>query len=134
MAGETGVAAPALAATGVTVSFGGIRALSNVDLEVPARSLVGLVGPNGAGKSTAFAVLSGLLRPNAGRVHLAGVDVTTATPQARARRGMARTFQQPELFAGLSVREHVVLAGGGTAGHISPALALADALRRRLSP
>ena len=110
MAGETGVTAPALAASGVTVSFGGIRALSNVDLEVPARSLVGLVGPNGAGKSTAFAVLSGLLRPNAGRVHLAGVDVTTATPQARARRGMARTFQQPELFAGLSVREHVVLA------------------------
>jgi ABC-type branched-subunit amino acid transport system ATPase component len=104
------VAPPALGAVGLTVRFGGVVALSDVDLHVPAASIVGLVGPNGAGKSTAFAVLSGLLAPNGGRVMLGGVDVTSASPQSRARRGLARTFQQPELFTGLSVREHILLA------------------------
>jgi ABC-type branched-subunit amino acid transport system ATPase component len=84
--------------------------LSDVSIEVPPGTIVGLVGPNGAGKSTMFAVLSGLLRPISGRVLLHGDDVTTASPQLRARRGLARTFQQPELFMGLTVREHVVLA------------------------
>jgi branched-chain amino acid transport system ATP-binding protein len=72
--------------------------------------VVGLVGPNGAGKSTLFAVLSGLLAPSEGTVLMDGRDVTRASAQARARRGLARTFQHPELFPGLTVREHVVLA------------------------
>ena len=101
---------PVLTATGVTVRFGGLVALSEVGLEVPPSSIIGLVGPNGAGKSTLFAVLSGLLAPASGRVHLGGEDVTRSSPQARARKGMARTFQQPELFLGLTVREHLVLA------------------------
>jgi ABC-type branched-subunit amino acid transport system ATPase component len=92
------------------VRFGGLTALDHVDVNVPPSTIVGLVGPNGAGKSTLFAVLSGLLRPNSGSVHLAGGDVTRLTPQARARRGLARTFQQPELFTGLTVREHLVLS------------------------
>ena len=103
-------AAPVLSAQGVTKRFGGLVALGGVALEVPAHSIVGLVGPNGAGKSTLFAVLSGLLRPDAGEVTLDGVDVTSASPQQRARAGLARTFQQPELFLSLSVREHLVLA------------------------
>jgi ABC-type branched-subunit amino acid transport system ATPase component len=103
-------AAPVLAATGVTVRFGGLMALSGVSIAVPAGTIVGLVGPNGAGKSTLFAVLSGLLRPAEGRVQLLGNDVTGTSPQVRARRGLARTFQQPELFMGLTVREHLVLA------------------------
>lgn len=103
--------APAgLSATGVTVRFGGLRACSDVSIEVPQGEMVGLVGPNGAGKSTLFSVLSGLRRPNAGQVYLGGRDATKASPQARARLGLARTFQQPELFAGLTVREHLVLA------------------------
>jgi ABC-type branched-subunit amino acid transport system ATPase component len=101
---------PALEARSLTVRFGGIAALSDVSFEVPRRSMVGLVGPNGAGKSTAFDVLSGLRIPNGGRVLLGGVDVTDMPPQARARRGLARTFQQPELFTALSTREHLVLA------------------------
>jgi branched-chain amino acid transport system ATP-binding protein len=96
--------------SGVTVRFGGLVALSQVDLEVPPDSIVGLVGPNGAGKSTLFSVLSGLLRPNEGTVRIRGADVTAARPQARAARGLARTFQHPELFAGLTVREHLQLA------------------------
>jgi ABC-type branched-subunit amino acid transport system ATPase component len=99
-----------LTATGIGVRFGGLTALSDVSVEVSPGTIVGLVGPNGAGKSTMFAVLSGLLRPVSGRVLLHGDDVTTASPQVRARRGLARTFQQPELFMGLTVREHVVLA------------------------
>jgi ABC-type branched-subunit amino acid transport system ATPase component len=106
----TATPVPVLAATDVTVRFGGLLALSGVGLEVPPGSIVGLVGPNGAGKSTLFAVLSGLLRPATGRVFLRGEDITGASPQMRARQGMARTFQQPELFMGLTVREHLVLA------------------------
>ena len=99
-----------LSARAITVRFGGLNALSDVDLDVAPRSIAGLVGPNGAGKTTMLAVLSGLLRPTHGRVWLRGEDVTDASPQARARGGLARTFQQPELFLGLTVREHLVLA------------------------
>ncbi len=102
--------APALVATGVTVRFGGLMALSDVSMEVAPGSIAGLVGPNGAGKSTLLGVLSGLQRPNGGSVSLLGEDVTRASARARARRGLARTFQQPELFLGLTVREHLVLA------------------------
>lgn len=105
-----GADAPALAASEITVRFGGLTALSGVSVEVQPGTVAGLVGPNGAGKSTLLAVLSGLLRPNAGRVQLRGEDVTNASCRARAKRGLARTFQQPELFLGLTVREHLMLA------------------------
>jgi ABC-type branched-subunit amino acid transport system ATPase component len=101
---------PVFEALNVVVRFGGLTALDGVSLAVPPASLIGLVGPNGAGKSTLFAVCSGLLKPNSGRVVLSGVDVTGASPQERARRGLARTFQQPELFMGLTTRQHFVLA------------------------
>jgi branched-chain amino acid transport system ATP-binding protein len=108
--GPLDVAAPLLAGEGISVRFGGLQALSDVSIEVPRQAIVGLIGPNGAGKSTLIGVLSGLLAPSSGRVSLGGVDVTSESAQARARRGLARTFQQPELFAGLSIREHLMLA------------------------
>jgi ABC-type branched-subunit amino acid transport system ATPase component len=102
--------APVLEVRDVTVTFGGLRALSGVSLSVPPKGVVGLIGPNGAGKTTLFGVVSGLVRPRSGRVLLDGVDVTRASAQARARRGLARTFQRLELFGDLSVREHLVVA------------------------
>jgi ABC-type branched-subunit amino acid transport system ATPase component len=100
----------ALEASGVTVRFGGLMALADVSLEVAPGHIAGLVGPNGAGKSTLLGVVSGLQRCNTGRVSLGGEDVTDLSPRARAQRGLARTFQQPELFYGLTVREHLILA------------------------
>ncbi|WP_105972127.1 ABC transporter ATP-binding protein [Streptomyces geranii] len=110
MTALAGTTPPRIEARGVTVRFGGLVALDSVDLAVPPGAVVGLVGPNGAGKSTLFAVLSGLLRPSSGAVLMDGRDVTSVSAQARARHGLARTFQHPELFPGLTVRQHVVLA------------------------
>lgn len=101
---------PLLAATQITVRFGGVVALDGIDFTAQAGVVTGLVGPNGAGKTTLFGVLSGLLRPRGGRVALDGSDVTRASPQRRARLGLARTFQRLELFRELSVREHLVVA------------------------
>ena len=99
-----------LAARGVTVRFGGVVALDDVSIEVAPSTIVGLVGPNGAGKTTMFGVMSGLLRPRSARVELGGVDITRASPQKRAKLGLARTFQRLELFGELTVREHLVVA------------------------
>ncbi len=101
---------PRLECQGITVRYGGLLAVNDVGLCVPAGELVGLVGPNGAGKSTLFGVLSGLVTPSRGTVLLDGEDVTRASPQLRAARGLARTFQHPEIFGGLTVRQHLVLA------------------------
>jgi branched-chain amino acid transport system ATP-binding protein len=118
-----------LEALGVTVRFGGLTALSDVSLAVPPRSIVGLVGPNGAGKTTLFGVLSGILSPTKGSVSLHGRDVTGTPPQDRAHAGLARTFQRTELFADLTVREHLVLAY--RARHARPRL-WADLLGRSI--
>jgi len=103
---------------GISVNFGGVQALTDVSIEVRAGRITALIGPNGAGKSTMLAVASGLLRPSAGRVLLDGTDLTGQPPQAFARKGMARTFQSPQLVKDLTVRQHVVLAHR-SAGHRS---------------
>lgn len=107
---DTEAPGPRLACHGVTVRFGGLIAVDDVSLAVPPGAIVGLVGPNGAGKSTLFGVVSGLLRPSRGMVSIDGEDITHASPQKRAEIGLARTFQHPEIFGGLTVREHLVLA------------------------
>jgi branched-chain amino acid transport system ATP-binding protein len=103
-------AAPVLEVRSVRLNYGGLTALSNVDLSIPAGQVTGLIGPNGAGKTSLFDVVTGLVRPSGGRVFLAGRDVTRAGPARRARLGLGRTFQRLELFASLTVRENVCVA------------------------
>ena len=100
---------PVLRATGISVSFGGVHAVVDVDLEVKAGQLVGLIGPNGAGKTTFIDAISGFVRAR-GRVELDGDDLTALPPHARARRGLARTWQSIELFDDLTVRENLLVA------------------------
>jgi branched-chain amino acid transport system ATP-binding protein len=102
---------PALEVSDVCMAFGGALVLSDVSLSVPAGAVTGLIGPNGAGKTTLFNVVSGLLEPRSGRVMIEGHEVTKAGPAARARRGLARTYQRLELFTSLTVRENIQVAG-----------------------
>src|SRR5262245_63798017 len=100
---------PVLSATGISVSFGGVHAVVDVDLEVEDGQLVGLIGPNGAGKTTFNDAITGFVRAR-GRVSLDGHDLTRLPPHARARAGLARTWQSIELFDDLSVGENLLVA------------------------
>ncbi len=94
----------------VSVRFGGVRALSNVSMEVSTDSVTGLIGPNGAGKTTLFNVISGLQRTEHGRVRLGERDVTSLSPRRRARLGVARTFQRLEIFGSMTAKENIQVA------------------------
>jgi branched-chain amino acid transport system ATP-binding protein len=115
----TAAAPPLLDARGITKRFAGIRALDRVDLVVEPGEMVGLIGPNGAGKTTLFNCLYGLLRPDAGRVRFAGQDVTGLPTHRRARLGIARTFQRMELFTGMSVLDHLIVAAQPATSRLS---------------
>jgi branched-chain amino acid transport system ATP-binding protein len=99
-----------LEARAVSVTFGGIRALDEVDVEVHDKEILGLIGPNGAGKTTLFDVLSGFIAPTRGRVLLGDYDVTNLAPDARARMGLGRSFQDARIFASLTVAENLAAA------------------------
>ncbi len=94
----------------VTMRFGGHQVLDRASLAAEAGAITGLIGPNGAGKTTMFNVITGLLTPTGGKVHLDGRDVTAVRLHQRARMGLARTFQQLELFSMLTVRENIRVA------------------------
>ncbi|WP_298967908.1 ABC transporter ATP-binding protein [uncultured Methylobacterium sp.] len=100
----------ALAAEGLSVSFGSLHAVANVDLVLPAGARHALIGPNGAGKTTFVSLLTGALAPDRGRVRLHGEDVTRASVPARVKRGLGRTFQVTSLFPEMTAFEAVALA------------------------
>jgi len=100
----------ALCASHISLAFGGLQALNDVSITVPARHLVGLIGPNGAGKSTLFDVINGLRVPDGGEVSLFGQAITRTNPWDRAKLGLSRTFQSNRVSLELSVLDNL-LAG-----------------------
>jgi branched-chain amino acid transport system ATP-binding protein len=99
----------------LSLSFGGLRAISELDLQVDDREIVSLIGPNGAGKTTVFNVITGVYQPSSGDVRFAGRSITGQPPHRIARLGIARTFQSLRLFLNMSVLENVMAATyGGT--------------------
>ncbi|MDN4484489.1 ABC transporter ATP-binding protein [Demequina lignilytica] len=112
----TAAVPPALRVEGLGLQIGGATILQDVDLDVPAGSLVGVIGPNGAGKTTLFNTISGVVRPTAGRILMDGRDITGTSIPARARAGLGRTFQTSSNFPRLSVLENVRMAAQATTG------------------
>ncbi len=104
------LALPALRTAGLCRSFGDFRAVAGVDLTIPAGARQALIGPNGAGKSTLVNLLGGALAPSAGEIWLGGERITRLPRHARARLGLARTYQVSSLFPDLTALESVVLA------------------------
>ena len=100
---------PVLDVRGLTRRFGGLVAVSEVDLVIPPRGIVGLIGPNGAGKTTFFNLVTGLLRPDQGEILLDGASLVGLRPHAIVGRGIARTFQSIRLFQNMTVLENVLV-------------------------
>jgi branched-chain amino acid transport system ATP-binding protein len=109
----------------VTMQFGGLKAVADLDLEVGEGGLVGLIGPNGAGKTTVFNVITGVYAPTAGRVLLGGSPIQGLRPHQIARRGVTRTFQNIRLFSSRCCRDNVCIAA-----HQHARAGLVDALVR----
>lgn len=100
--------APLLEVSGIKLAFGGVKAVDDVSLSVAPGSITGLIGTNGAGKTTLFNIVSGFLKPNAGRIRLDGADITPLAPHAIAGRGLLRTFQTAVGFPRLTVMENML--------------------------
>jgi len=108
---------PILQTIGLEKRFGGILATNDVSLSIEKGARHALIGPNGAGKTTVINLLTGVLRPTAGKVILAGSDITALRPHQRVRLGMARTFQINQLFLDLTPLETIGLAVSERLGH-----------------
>src|SRR5712692_3521914 len=108
--------APILAFEKISKRFGAVVVARDLDLALAEGEALGIIGPNGAGKTTLFGIASGTVAPDAGRVLLAGADVTGLAPERRCRLGIGRSFQIPQPFSGMTVFENLVVAaafGGG---------------------
>lgn len=101
-----------LCAEHLSIQFGGLKAVDDVNLSIPEGELYGLIGPNGAGKTTVFNILTGVYKPTSGRFYLDGQDLTGRSPRQVNRAGIARTFQNIRLFHNLTVRENVMVGLG----------------------
>jgi branched-chain amino acid transport system ATP-binding protein len=102
--------APILRFDRISKRFGAVVVADAIDLALAEGEALGIIGPNGAGKTTLFGIASGTLAPDAGRVLFAGVDITHLAPDRRCRMGIARSFQIPQPFSGMTVFENLVVA------------------------
>jgi branched-chain amino acid transport system ATP-binding protein len=134
------MAEPLLRVERVFKRFGGLLAVDNVSLAVEAGRITALIGPNGAGKTTLFSIISGFLPPSEGRVFHRGADITGMPPHLVARRGIVRTFQIVQPFAGLTVHENIAIGAHlsrrsraealDAAGEVASTVGLGDLLGR----
>jgi branched-chain amino acid transport system ATP-binding protein len=108
--------APILALEGIHKRFGAVVVASGIDLALAEGEALGIIGPNGAGKTTLFGIATGTVPPDAGRVLLDGADVTALAPERRCRLGLARSFQVPQPFGGMTVFENMVVAAAFGSG------------------
>jgi branched-chain amino acid transport system ATP-binding protein len=102
-------AAAQLSVTGVSKRFGGVTAVDDISIEIPQGRIVSIIGPNGAGKTSLLNMISGFYKPDTGRIKLEGRDITRLPPSRIAALGVARTFQNIALFAGLTVLDNLML-------------------------
>jgi len=102
--------APILALKNISKRFGAVVVADSLDLVLNDGEALGIIGPNGAGKTTLFGIAAGTVRPDGGHVLFNGEDITSLPPEWRCRKGLARTFQIPQPFAGMTVFENVVVA------------------------
>ena len=123
---------PLLAVDQVSCWFGGLKAVDRASLTAPAGRITALIGPNGAGKTTLFSIISGFVRAREGVVRYAGLDITGKPPHQLARLGLARTFQVVQPFAGLSVRDNILVGAHLHHRERATALAAADRVGRDL--
>ena len=121
---------PLLAVSNLTRRFGGLLAVNSVSIAADEGRITGLIGPNGAGKTTLFGLISGFVAPNEGEIRYAGETITRLPTHERARRGIARTFQIVQPFAGLTVRENIVVGAHLRHRARADALAAADVVGR----
>jgi len=98
-----------LSVNGLTMQFGGLRALEDIHLDVREGEIVGLIGPNGAGKTTLFNCITGVTKPTSGSIGFISKDITKLAPHSIVERGIARTFQNIRLFAGMTTTENVLV-------------------------
>jgi len=133
--------APILALENISKRFGAVVVADSIDLALAEGEALGIIGPNGAGKTTLFGIAAGTVAPDAGRVTFAGEDITRLPPERRCRKGIARSFQVPQPFSGMTVFENVVVAAAFASGAseasvtmLAPACSTAAAsLTRRIS-
>ena len=126
------MAEPLLQLSGISRSFGGLKAVQDVSLAGPDGRLCALSGPNGAGKTTLFALLWGFLRPDSGTVRFAGQDITGREPHRNALLGMTRTFQIVKPFAAQTVRENIAVGAPLPARRRAAALAQAEQVAQQV--
>jgi branched-chain amino acid transport system ATP-binding protein len=124
--------AAVLEVEGVTRRFGGLAAVDDVSFGIPPGIVKGIIGPNGAGKTTLFNLIAGVSRPDGGRIRYDGTDITPLEPYRRVRLGIARTFQNLQIFRGMTVVENVMVGAHarGSAGFVSALLKLSGGRRQ----
>ena len=124
---------PLLEVCAISRRFGGLNVLHDVNFVVPEGAITGLIGPNGAGKSTLFNIISGFLAPSGGELKYAGMPITKRSVQQRSEGGLMRTFQTPQVFGNLTVRDNLIVGchKRGKTGVVAGLLALPAVQKER---